>query len=147
MSKKQQEKKKKQREIIAKKRVEARRKILLKEKQEKNKAAKLERKFRTKVQPIIKDKNKMIEFEENKQEKIKNQINKNIEILKGLENEYLKEQEYKKQFNQELEAEGHVTLKEKLEALNLKAKDSMSDEEIETGLVDRTENQENKNEC
>jgi hypothetical protein len=142
MSKKQKERKKKEREQIAKKRVNSRRKILLKDKQERAKAARLERKFRNKMTPIIKDQNKKIEIEENKKEKTVQQLQKNIQILEALEAEYLKEQENKKCFNEQLESEGHVSLKEKLEALNLKAQDIMTEEEKETGLMDRTEKSE-----
>lgn len=137
MSKKQKERKKKNRQEIAKKRVQARRKILMKERKERDKAAKLERKFRNKITPIIKDQTKKILIEETKKEQNMNQIQKNIEILKALEAEYLKEQEHKKQVNAQLEAEGHVSLKEKLEALNLKAKDKMTEEEKESGMIDR----------
>lgn len=141
-TKKQKERKKKKREEIAKKRVQTRRNILAKDKKERVRSARLERKFRRRIDPIVNDPNKKILIEEAKKEKNMNQIKKNIELLKALEAEYVKEQEHKKYVNQQLESEGHVSLKEKLEALNLKAKEKMTDQEKELGMIDRSINAE-----
>lgn len=45
------------------------------------------------------------------------QINRNIEILRALESEYVEEMASKMQLNASLESEGHVTLSDKLAVL------------------------------
>lgn len=139
MSKKQQERKKKQREQKAKMRVLARRNAIRKKSGEDKKSAALDRKFRTKIQPIIKDPLKKEVMEKIKNEKILSKLEKNAEILKALEKQYLDEVEQKNQINQQLEAEGHITLEEKMAALEKKIKETMTEEQKETGQIDKTE--------
>lgn len=136
MSKKQQERKKKNRQEIAKKRVLARRKVLRKQVSDDKKSARLERKFRQKIDPIIKDPEKKKIMDELKNQKILSKLEKNAEILKRLEDAYLYEVDQKKKINDELEKEGHKTLKEKLSALDEKAKSHMTEEEKLSGMVD-----------
>ena len=45
------------------------------------------------------------------------QLEKNVVILKGLENEFEEEQKKRDQLNEELEESGHVTLDQKLKAI------------------------------
>jgi hypothetical protein len=49
-----------------------------------------------------------------------NKIKKNLEVLKGLEEEYDREQASRKHLNSELESEGFTTIKEKMDALQQK---------------------------
>lgn len=139
MSKKQQERKKKQREQKAKSRVLARRKALRKQIGDEKKAAKLERKFKKKETPFIKDPEKRKIMEEINNQKILSKLEKNAEILKQLEQAYINETEQKKQLNKQLETEGHKTLNEKLSALEQKIKEQMTEEEKESGMVDASD--------
>lgn len=136
MSKKQQERKNKLRKEIAKKRVLARREVLRKQASEDLKSARLQKKFRERVDPIVKDEEKRKAMEQAKNEKILSKLEKNAEILKALENEYLSEKDQKKQVNDKLELEGHVTLKEKMDALDKKIRENMTEEQKETGIIE-----------
>ena len=53
---------------------------------------------------------------------IKEQINRNIEMLKALQEEQIKEQEQRDKLNEELEEKGLKTLKDKLEYLQTQEK-------------------------
>ncbi len=132
-SKKQKEKKKKARELKAKARVASRRHKLNQIKKEEIKTRKLNEKFRERIVPIIKDSEKKKEIEDFKMEKSKEKLEKNMQILKALEEEYLKEKERKQELNNELEKMGHSTLQEKLNALESKGRE-MSEE----GSIDLT---------
>jgi hypothetical protein len=59
---------------------------------------------------------------------VHSQLEKNLEILKALEEEYDAEQERRKEVNESLEEEGHVTLKEKLDALHAKTLEKLKPE-------------------
>jgi len=138
MSKKQQERKKKKREEIAKKRVLSRRGALRKQSSDNLKSARLDRKFREKMDPFVKDEEKRKTMEQHKNEIILSKLEKNAEILRALEDQYLSEINQKKQINDQLEAEGHVTLKDKMDALESKIKENMAEDEKETGTIDLT---------
>ena len=138
MSKKQKEKKKKQREQKSKSRVLAKRKILRQQLSEEKKKSRLDKKFRSKIKPIIKDPEKRKIMENIINEKILSKLEKNAEILRQLEQSYLNEIEHKKALNQQLESEGHSTIEQKLSALENKIKEKMNDEEIESGRIDTT---------
>ena len=138
MSKKQKERKKKSRELIAKKRVLARRKALRKQTSEQLSESRLEKKFRNKIEPIIKDPEKQKIMQEQKNQRILSKLEKNAEILKALEEQYEEEMNCKKEINKKLEEEGNFTLKEKLDALDKKARENMTEAEKETGTVDLT---------
>lgn len=147
-TKKQLEKKKKAREAKAKARVLARRHKLDQLKKEERRSAKLNNKFREKIAPIIKDPEAKRRFEEIENKKSIEKIEKNMQILKALEEEYLKEKELKKQLNEELESEGHVTFQEKMKALEEKARSQMTEQQAETGTIvksniDEAENRNN----
>ena len=49
------------------------------------------------------------------------QLKKNLEILEALEKEYEAEQNRRDNMNEQLESEGHKSMKEKLDALHEKA--------------------------
>jgi hypothetical protein len=135
MSKKKlREKKKKARERDSKAKV-------LKRRAEMRAKAKYERQLeaeheesRSKPQPYMKPETRRRLNEEHQQQavekdaEIKEKLEHNLEILKALEEEYLAEQEAKKQANEELEAEGHNTLQEKMDALAERAEEKMKEE-------------------
>lgn len=128
-TKKQKERKKKNREKIARYRVAKRRENLRKERKQaledqiKQKIA--EDEVCGKLQPYIKSNSLIVELtEEEKQKKIsetQSKIEHNLKILEALEQEYDQEQEQKKKINEDLEKEGFLTIKEKMDALHNKA--------------------------
>ena len=65
-----------------------------------------------------------MEQEEKKIEKIKEQLLKNQEILKALEEQYNQEQDARKQINENLESEGNMSLQDKLSAMHKSVIDS-----------------------
>lgn len=135
-TKKQLEKKKKARESKAKARVEAARHKAMLLKKDERRQTKLNNKFREKLVPFVKDPEKRKAFEENEANKSREKLERNMQILKALEEEYEKEKDAKRALNDKLEAEGHTTLKDKLSALEKKARESMTEEESETGQID-----------
>lgn len=137
-TKKQQERKKKAREEKAKSRVEARRHKLDLVRREEKKGAKLNDHFRDKIRPIVNNPEAKKKLEEAEERRSIRKLERNAQILKALEDEYVKEKEYKKAINEQLESEGHHTLKDKINALESKAKASMSQEESKTGQIDLT---------
>jgi membrane carboxypeptidase/penicillin-binding protein PbpC len=141
-TKKQKERKKKQREEKAKSRVFSRRKAMRKISSEEKQASRLERKFRTKQKPFVKDQLKREAMEKINNEKILSKLEKNAEILRALESEYEKELENKKTINEKLESEGHLTLEEKMSALEKKVKDNMTESQINSGTIDMSESEE-----
>ena len=135
-TKKQKERKKKKREEIAKSRVLSRRNYLRKKNSEENKANILDRKFRNKLSPIVKDESKKEEIKKNKDEKIISKLEKNLEILKALEEQYLQEQKSKQDLNKSLEDDGYVTLNEKMGELEKRVKDHLKIDEDSPGHLD-----------
>lgn len=73
-----------------------------------------------KKKPIINDYQKIQKAVKIKEEEAKEQLEKNLQILQALEEEYDKEQNARNELNKKLESEGHFTLKEKLDALHKK---------------------------
>jgi len=124
MTKKQKDKKKKNREEIAKKRVLARRNNLRKNLSEKRKLDKLEKKFREKIKPIMNE-SKSKEIEDIKNKNIITKLENNMKVLEALEKEYQEEIDHKKEVNDLLEAEGHVSIKQKMDALEEKMKNEI----------------------
>ena len=76
-----------------------------------------------KQKPFIKDPEKAARYEKLKSESAMEKIKKNLEYLENLEKEYEAEQKAREELNAKLEAEGHFSLKEKLDALHEKALD------------------------
>ena len=138
-TKRQKERKKKVREIIAKNRVLARRNSLRKQASDEKKLSRLNKKFRDKVNPIIKDEEKRKMMEDLKNQKILSKLEKNAEILRALEKNYEDELNRKKEMNSELEAEGYVTLQEKVNAMGKKAIEGLDEKQQETGEIDLSE--------
>lgn len=137
-TKKQQEKKKKARELKGKARAESRRHKLQIIKKEEMRAAKLNNKFKDKIVPFVKDPEKRKLMDEIEEKKALRKLERNMEVLKALEEEYLKEKEQKRILNESLESEGHFTLEDKIKALDDKAKSLMADSEKESGHIDLT---------
>jgi len=54
----------------------------------------------------------------------------NQQILKALQEEYIKEQQAKKELNDKLEAAGHVTLDEKLKAMDEQIREKLQESNI-----------------
>jgi hypothetical protein len=129
-SKKQKERKKKKREEIAHNRVLKRREYLRKQKkqfaEETRKESEAEQKAFGKPKPFVKNDtsalNEVIQEERKKSmDEVRSKIEHNLQILEALEQEYDREQELRKELNTKLETEGHVTMKEKMDALHQKA--------------------------
>jgi hypothetical protein len=116
-TKKQKEKKKKDRENKSKARVLARRHQIRSAIKEEAKAKKLEKKFRDKIKPFVKDSNKKAIMDAADESRVKERLERNMQILKALEEEYESEQSKKNEINQSLESQGHETLKDKLNAI------------------------------
>lgn len=127
-TKRQKERKKKEREGKAKARVLARRHKIRETMRQDSRARKLDIKFSEKPKPFVKDPEKRAELEASEQEKVKQRIERNMQILKALEEEYEAEQNRKREINLELEAQGHETLKEKLNIIEGSAR--VSDGEV-----------------
>jgi hypothetical protein len=137
MSTKKQQMKKKARELKGRARAAVRRHKLDQIKKEERRGAKLERKFREKTAPFVKDPDKKRLQEEREHRKSLEKIEKNMQILKALEDEYLNEIEERKKINKSLEAEGHLTLQDKVKALEEKARVVMG-EQAASGGIDLT---------
>jgi len=131
-------KKKKARELKGKARSAARRHKLEQIKRDEKKGAKLNRRFREKIVPFVKDPEKKRVIEEKSNQKSIEKLEKNMQILKALEEEHLREAEERRKINESLEAEGHITLQDKVKALEEKARASLDDEQAASGGIDLT---------
>ena len=138
-SKKQKERKIKNKKIKAKSRILNRRKKIEELKKEEKRNYMINEKFREKIDPIVKDLDKKKKIEEIKSLKSKEKLEKNMEILKALEEQYMQEKQKKDDLNKNLEEMGHSTLQDKLNALESKSRKQMTQEEQETGAIDLTE--------
>lgn len=123
-TKRQKERKKKAREQKSKARVMARRHKLQEARRDERRAASIDKKFRERAKPIIKDPEKRLAMEEAEKTRADEKIRQNMEILKALEEEYNRDMEHKKAINESLESEGHMTLKEKFNAMESKAREA-----------------------
>lgn len=113
--------KKKKREKVAKQRVLRRREQMRAVRKEDAAKERLERELSPKMMPIVNDPLIREMREKARVDSAKAQIEKNLELLKALEEEYDKEQALRQQVNEDLEAEGHMSMKDKLDALHKKA--------------------------
>lgn len=138
MSTKKQLQKKKARELKGKARAAARRHKLEQIKKDERRGAKLNKKFKDKLVPFVKDPEKKRLMEEKNNQKSLEKLEKNMQILKALEEEHLREAEERRRINEGLEAEGHVTLQEKVKALEEKARASLGEEQAASGGIDLT---------
>ena len=87
-----------------------------------------------KQKPIVNDINKSKEVAKLKEELIKEQLEKNLQILQALEEQYDLEQKNRTELNQRLESEGHFTLREKLDALH---KNNLESHEISEDIKEQ----------
>lgn len=113
-NKKLREKKLKAKERAKKEQKDKQRLFAIRKKRAEREQARLSIQSQEKMQPIR---------NETRLEQIKNNIEHNLEILKTLEEEYLKNQKAKEDLNKELEAEGYKTIEEKLEAIKQKSQE------------------------
>lgn len=119
--KKLQERKKKNREKKAKEKVLRIREALREKQRYEKMIDKDVRENRERFKPFVRG------IEDTPKDKnVREQIQKNMELLKNLEDEYLHEQEAKQALNADLETEGNLTLKQKLDALEDKAKENLN---------------------
>jgi hypothetical protein len=115
-------KKRKERQKEAKVKVLRRREALRKDRKIETERAMKEAEFAPKQNPIINIKNEV--FPINRDDIIRDQLLKNQQILKALEEEYEKEQKTRQGINSNLEDEGHESLQDKLAAMHKKAVES-----------------------
>ncbi len=130
-TKRQQERKKKEREQKGRARVLARRNKLREDRRNERRSVMLDKKFREKIKPIINDPEKKAAMEQAEKEKVLERLQRNAEILKALESQYQSDLEAKKSINESLEAEGHLNLKDKFNALEAKAREIVAAEKTE----------------
>jgi hypothetical protein len=71
--------------------------------------------------PIVTNPAKLAEMEARKARSVADRLKKNLELLEALEKEYEDEQANREKVNENLEAEGYMTMKEKMDALHKKA--------------------------
>lgn len=116
-------KKRKERQKKSKEKVLRRREAIRRDRKEEMKKIMLEKSVQPKQNPIVNMK-KIDATVNNKDEKIKEQLLKNQEILKALEQEFLNEQKNRESLVGDLESEGHGTLQEKLNAMHKKVVES-----------------------
>lgn len=110
-------KKRKEREKKSKVKILLRREAVRKERKEESKKYMLEKLVQPKQNPIINMKKKD-ESMEDRDAKIKEQLLKNQQILKALEEEFSKEQQSRDNLNGDLESKGHGNLQDKLAAMH-----------------------------
>jgi hypothetical protein len=153
-SKKQKERKKKNREEISRQRVLNRRDSLRKDRKfahdEQKKQLDAENAIYGKQKPFIKNvgivKEITDEEKKNKMNEINQKLQRNIEILKALEEEYDHQQSQRREMNQKLENEGFKTMKEKMNALHQKALEIEGKAEELAGAQKEYDEQQEKNE-
>lgn len=133
-TKRQQERKKKAREQKGRARVESRRHKMNEIKRQERRSTTIERKFRDRVAPIVNDPEKKALLDEADKKKVSERLQHNMEILKALEEEYERDATKKKELNERLESEGHITLKDKVNALEASARETSL--EGEAGKID-----------
>ena len=133
-TKRQQERKKKAREQKGRARVESRRHKMNEIKRQERRSTSIERKFRDKVAPIVNDPEKKALLDEADKKKVSERLHHNMEILKALEEEYERDATMRRELNERLESEGHITLKDKVNALETSAREASL--EGEAGKID-----------
>lgn len=142
-NKKQKEKKIKDRERKVEEKLKKRRDALRKEKKimdlQKRQEEEAQNLVQGKLRPIVNDYEKVSEIKENKNASALSQLQKNLEILKALEQEYDKEQQVRNSINETLESEGHLTMAEKMDALHKKALE-LAQSRKEEALSDSSQN-------
>lgn len=127
-------KKKKTREREVKKKILVRRNAEKKQAKIKRETEKVDRNTRERLTPFMKEETSK-KVKEQRDLEINAQLKHNAEVLKALEEKYFDSVERKRELNVKLEAEGHMNLKEKIDALESKKNDILGvSEEIEAEL-------------
>lgn len=120
---------------IKKEKQQRRRTAIVQKKKVERNFRRAEHKIRERLVPYVKP--ETLEANEGMEDvRIKKQLEHNMQILQALEEEYVNEMEAKKELNEALEKEGYMTLKEKLDALEITTKDVLEDHpeiEAQTG--------------
>lgn len=126
MNNQQKFKKKKEREKLVRKKLLKQREELRSERAEQRaKELKFEEEYELlngKTQPFLKNPEAIAAREARKKVSVEKRLQNNLAILEALEKKFDEEQQRRKDLNEKLEAEGHKTVKEKLDALIAKAK-------------------------
>lgn len=123
---KQKDKKRKDREKVVKAKILSRRESLRKERKKESDNDRREQAelvaIHGKPKPYRKNTQQLSpEQEAERVQTVKNQLENNLKILEALEQEYEAEQTARSDTNAGLEAEGHMTMREKMDALHQKA--------------------------
>ena len=122
---KQKEKKKKDRERAAKAKVLVQREKLRADrklyKEEQRREAEAHDIVHGKQMPIVNDPEALAQRESSHAKAVAEKLRNNLQILEALEQEYEAEQAARAETNSKLEAEGHKTMREKMDALHKKA--------------------------
>lgn len=74
-----------------------------------------------KPRPIVRDEKKREEIETQKHNFVSERLKKNLELLEALEAEYDQEHSQREEVNAKLEGEGHLSIKDKMNALHQRA--------------------------
>lgn len=122
---KRKERKKRLRKEQTKIRISKRRAVLQEkrklENEERERQAHMEELMHGKTKPIVTNPEKIAQIESSRQKAAMEKLEKNLKLLESLEKEYEAEEAMRANINASLEAEGHNTLKEKMDALHQKA--------------------------
>jgi hypothetical protein len=95
------------------------------ENQERERQNHMEELMHGKIKPIVTNPEKLTQIESSRQKAALEKLQQNLQLLESLEKEYETEEAMRASINASLEAEGHNTLKEKMDALHEKALNSI----------------------
>ena len=95
--------------------------VVRKDRREESRKQRLEKMLSPKQKPIVNEKK---EDEETKNQRIREQLIKNQQILAAIEEEMNRERSLRQHVNESLESDGHETMKEKFSAMHKSAVDS-----------------------
>jgi hypothetical protein len=95
--------------------------VVRKDRREESRKQRLEKMLSPKQKPIVNEKK---EDEETKNQRIREQLVKNQQILAAIEEEMNRERSLRQHVNESLESDGHETMKEKLSAMHKSAVES-----------------------
>jgi hypothetical protein len=95
--------------------------VVRKDRREESRKQRLEKMLSPKQKPIVNEKK---EDEETKNQRIREQLVKNQQILAAIEEEMNRERSLRQHVNESLESDGHETMKEKFSAMHKSAVES-----------------------
>jgi len=95
--------------------------VVRKDRKEESRKQRLEKMLSPKQKPIVNEKK---EDEETKNQRIRDQLVKNQQILAAIEEEMNRERSLRQHVNESLESDGHETMKEKFSAMHKSAVES-----------------------